>query len=67
MFFESLKLTCLHISHIFLVISILDLDRSRVESRRDFPGGSDGKESASGVGDLAGFDPWVGKIPWRRA
>ena len=24
-----------------------------------FPGGSAGKESA-------GFDPWVGKIPWRR-
>ena len=24
----------------------------------DFPGGSDGKESA--------FDLWVGKIPWRR-
>ena len=25
-----------------------------------FPGGSDGKESACN-------DPWVGKIPWRRA
>ena len=31
-----------------------------------FPGGSDGKESACNAGDL-GFDPWVGKIPWRRA
>ena len=30
-----------------------------------FPGGSAGKESACNVGDL-GFDPWVGKIPWRR-
>ena len=29
-----------------------------------FPGGSDGKESASDGGDR--FDPWVGKIPWRR-
>ena len=34
-----------------------------------FPGSSDGKESACNVGDLGlrpGFDPWVGKIPWRR-
>ena len=30
-----------------------------------FLAGSDGKESASNVGDL-GFDCWVGKIPWRR-
>ena len=27
---------------------------------KQFPGGSDGKHA----GDL--FDPWVGKIPWRR-
>jgi len=27
-----------------------------------FPGGSGGKESAGN----AGFNPWVGKIPWRR-
>jgi len=35
-----------------------------------FPGGSNGKESACKAGDLdsiAGFDPWIGKIPWRRA
>ena len=34
-----------------------------------FPGGSNGKESACKAGDLdsiAGFDPWIGKIPWRR-
>ena len=31
-----------------------------------FPGGSDSKESASNVGNLP-FNPWVGKIPWRRA
>ena len=31
-----------------------------------FPGGSAGKESACNLGDLPGFDPWVGKIPWRR-
>ena len=33
------------------------------------PGGSDGKASVYNVGDLGsipGFDPWVGKIPWRR-
>ena len=30
-----------------------------------FPGDSEGKESAWSVG--TGFDPWVGKIPWRRA
>ena len=29
-----------------------------------FPGGSDSKESACDV--RPGFDPWVGKIPWRR-
>ena len=29
-----------------------------------FPVGSDGKESTGG---RPGFDPWVGKIPWRRA
>ena len=28
----------------------------------DFPGGSDGKESACNAGGL-GFDPWVRKIP----
>ena len=31
-----------------------------------FPCSSVGKESAYHVGDLRlGFDPWVGKIPWR--
>ena len=35
-----------------------------------FPGSSDGKASACNAGDLGsipGFDPWVGKILWRRA
>ena len=34
-----------------------------------FLGDSDDKESACNVGDLGwrpGFNPWVGKIPWRR-
>ena len=35
-----------------------------VEPEKDlgFPGGSVGKESTFN----AGFNPWVGKIPWRR-
>ena len=32
---------------------------------RGFPGGSDGKESA--CNERPRFDPWVEKIPWRRA
>ena len=35
---------------------------SKVQS---FPGGSNGKESAWNARDLR-FNPWVGKIPWRR-
>ena len=31
-----------------------------------FPGGSDGKASSYIQYRRAGFDPWVGKIPWRR-
>ena len=34
-----------------------------------FPCGSAGKESSCNAGELGlipGFDPWVGKIPWRR-
>ena len=30
-------------------------------------GGSGGKQPACNVGDINVFDPWVGKIPWRRA
>ena len=33
--------------------------------RTGFPGVSHGKESACNARD-PGFDPWVGKIPWRR-
>ena len=35
----------------------------------DFPGGTSGKEPASQCRrqKRCGFDPWVGKIPWRRA
>ena len=34
-----------------------------------FPGGASGKEPTCQCGRCQrhGFDPWVGKIPWRRA
>jgi len=33
-----------------------------------FPGGASGKELAPSAGDISHrVDPWVGKIPWRRA
>ena len=36
---------------------------------RSFPGGTRGKEPACQCSrhKRHGFDPWVGKIPWRRA
>ena len=34
-------------------------------SYNDFPDGSDGKSICLQCG-RPGFDPWVGKIPWRR-
>ena len=36
---------------------------------RGFPGGASGKEPASQCRrhKKRGFNPWVGKIPWRRA
>ena len=36
-----------------------------VSKMQSFPGGSNGKESACNAADLR-FNPWVGKIPWRR-
>ena len=37
-------------------------------SKDYFPGGASGKESACQCRRLkrSGFDPWVGKMPWRR-
>ena len=37
--------------------------------RLGFPGGASGKESICQLRrhKRGGFDPWVGKIPWRRA
>ena len=33
------------------------------------PGGTSGKEAAGNAGDVmrCGLDPWVRKVPWRRA
>ena len=36
-----------------------------VSSLRSFPGGSDGNGNRLQF-ERPGFDPWVGKIPWRR-
>ena len=40
-----------------------------VKDEEDFPGGSSGKEPACQHRrhKRAGFNPWVGEIPWRRA
>ena len=42
--------------------------KKQVVHLRVFPGGLDGKESASQCRRWKrhGFDPWVGKIPWKR-
>ena len=41
------------------------LNRLQYSVNRGFPGGSDNKESACNAGG-PGFDPWVGKILWKR-
>ena len=43
----------------------LDLFSEHLASAMGFPGGSEVKASAWNAGD-PGFNPWVGKIPWRR-
>ena len=45
------------------------LPLERREIRRGFPSGASGKEPACQCRRCKrhGFDPWVGKIPWRRA
>ena len=45
------------------------MELASTKKKRDFLGALDGKESARSVGDLGsipGFDPWVGKISWKR-
>ena len=43
-----------------------ELNSNNVERTVDFPGGSDSKESSCQC-RRPRFDPWVRKIPWRRA
>ena len=39
----------------------------QMQSPKNFPSGSEGKESSCNAGGAKGrFDPWVRKIPWRR-
>ena len=45
----------------------LEMDRLPIPVFLGFPGGSDGKESARNVGDLASSIPGLGRFPWRRA
>ena len=40
--------------------------KHRLKEVPDFPGGSDSKVSVYSEGDSPGFEPWVGKSPWRR-
>ena len=57
------------ITHRKVLKSCLMLFSSSLWYIRGFPGGAGGKEPAcqSRRHTRLGFDPWVGKIPWRRA
>ena len=57
-----LKGTAVHPHSLFLVLSLVY--GAPIECR-GFPGGSDSKQCLQCK--RPGFDPWVGKIPWRRA
>ena len=57
-----LKGTALHSHSLFLVLSLIY--GASIECR-GFPGGSDSKQCLQCK--RPGFDPWIGKIPWRRA
>ena len=50
------------------LIAILHLEGT-LEIMEDFPGGASGREPSCQCRrhKRHGFDPWVGKIPWRRA
>ena len=73
--FESSAMILIHKSHLHLgkLITPLGFNHCFEEIRiiilivekMGFPGGSDGKESASSC-RRPRFDPWIRKIPWRR-
>ena len=48
------------------VALIVPLRRIRTRWEKGLPCGSGSKESTSNAGDLPAFNPWIGKIPWRR-
>ena len=53
------------LTHFAPCLSKEALDTEKCKLFLDFPGGSDSRESACKF-RRCGFDPWVGKIPWRR-
>ena len=55
----------LHRITIRLILIELDMTERLSLSLWGFPSGSAGKESTCDVG-RPGFDPWVGKVLWRR-
>ena len=61
--------TCIHVCvYMCVCVCLLSLTYAftcMCTERMDFPGRSDGKESASNAGD-PGSVPGVGKVPWRR-
>ena len=64
-------MTCYHCPHtevIFLFCFVVKIDGMPI-IHIVFPGGASGKEPACQSRGCKGygFDPWVGKIPWRRA
>ena len=50
-----------------MVVNALKINTT-TEKRGGFPDGAGGKESTCQFGrcKIHGFDPWIGKIPWRR-
>ena len=63
--FYSYRCEMLHRITIRLILIELDMTERLSLSLWGFPSGSAGKESACDVG-RPGFDPWVGKVLWRR-
>ena len=62
---------CVCLEHVFflyfhgLSLTFIPITNRSSHSLHDFPGGSDGKSVCLQCG-RPGFNPWVGKIPWRR-
>jgi len=71
LFFSFLVIYFIHSISVSIYLSIYICTYTHTHTHTHtyigFPGSLDGKESACNVRDRPGFDPWVGKIPWRRA